>query len=274
MLRSSAGSLRERMAAARNFALYYGSESLGALAGFDLVILEPDACSEGDIRGLRARGGLVCGYLSVLEVDGPLGLRQAQPADYLMIGGERKRNPSSSNWVMDPRSEHWVQVVLQRAERQILGKGCDGIFLDTIGNVEDPELPRSLAAQLIPASALLIGRIRERFPDALLIQNWGLGFLYRLTVPYLNGLCWENFPLKWPEDPWSLSKLGELERVSRKTGVRALLLAQANGSVSAGTSAWEDARETLVKAGRCGFLFYAAPGGYTTGVSSYFCGSG
>ncbi|MEW5865686.1 MAG: putative glycoside hydrolase [Bacillota bacterium] len=274
MLRNSANSLRERMAAARNFALYYGSESLEALAGFDLVILEPDACFEADIQGLRASGALVCGYLSVLEVDGLVGLRQIQPTDYLMFGGERKRNPRSSNWVMDPRSEHWVQVVLQRAERQILGKGCDGIFLDTIGDVEDPDLPKSLAAQLIPASALLVRRIREHFPNALLIQNWGLDFLYRLTVPYLDGLCWENFPLKWPEDPWSLSKLGELERVSRKTGARVLLLAQANGLMSTGSSAWEDAEETQLKAARYGFLFYAAPGSYTTGVNTCFCGSG
>lgn len=258
------------MAAARNFALYYGAEDLGALAGFDLVILEPRAGSEADIQRIRASGALVCGYLSVLEADDSLDPRQIQPSDYLTVGGERKRNLESSGWIMDPRSGHWVEAVLEMAERLVLGKGCDGVFLDTLGDVEDPDLPRALAAQLIPASALLVRRLRERFPHALLIQNWGIDFLCRLTIPYLDGICWENFPLKWPGDGWSLRKLGELERASRKTGVRILLLAQTKGTIAAGRPPRNDAGGTELQAARRGFLFYAAPGSYTAGVNTRF----
>ncbi|NPV52536.1 MAG: hypothetical protein HPY71_03320 [Firmicutes bacterium] len=258
-------SVRQRLASAANFAIYYGFGQEELLASFDLVILEPAAYSEGDIQRIRSRGTLVCGYLSVLEINHSFDFCHVEPRDYLVIEGRRKTNPAYSNWIMDPRSEHWTRVVIEMAERCVMAKGCDGVFLDTIGDVEDPLLPRSLAAQLVPAAALLTKKIRERFPHALLIQNSGIDTLYRFTTPYLDGILWENFPLKWPTDYWSLNKLNEFEKISSKTGLRVLLLAKVREPIPHDIS-WEVLKELQTLALKRGFLFYAAPGDYTRGV--------
>ena len=170
---------------------------------------------------------------------------------------------------MDPRSEHWARVVLEMAERRLLAKGCDGIFLDTIANVEDPTLPKAMVAQLVPAAAFLIRRIRERFPHALLVQNSGINLLHRFTAPYLDGICWENFPLKWPEDYWSLNKLNELERLSRKIGLRVLLLARMEDPIPSATLL-ESLKGLQIRASQHGLLFYAAPKDYTGSVNTIF----
>lgn len=262
-------SMHQRMATIKNFALYYGFEELEALAGFDLVILEPAAYSEADIRRIREGGAMTCGYLSVLETDNSFDFCHVESGDYLVVKGERRMNLAYSNWIMDPRSQHWAQIVLEMAERRVLAKGYDGVFLDTIADVEDPTLPKALVAQLVPATAFLIRRIRERFPRALLIQNSGINLLHRFTAPYLDGICWENFPLKWPEDYWSLNKLNELERLSRKIGLRVLLLAQMEDPTPSGVLL-ESLNGLQVRASQHGFLFYAAPEGYTRSVNTLF----
>lgn len=269
--------VRRRLAQAACFALYYGFGEEEALGEFDLVILEPDAYSvansEGGIERIRRSGALVFGYLSVLEINDSFEFCRLEPEDYLVIEGERKINPVYSNWIMDPRSKHWAEVVLEMANRRVLARGCDGIFLDTIGDVEDRTLPRSLAAQLVPAAALLTKRIRERFPHALLIQNSGIDTLHRFTAPYLDGICWENFPLEWPADYWSINKLNELEKISRKTGLRVLLLAQIKEPIPSGTSRekfFETLKELQSRMAQRGSLFYAAPENYTRGVNACF----
>lgn len=288
--------LRRRLAEAASFAVYYGFDQEAALQEFDLIVLEPCAHSDAQIGALRRSGALVCGYLSLLETD-DASARGAEPGDFLMVEGKRRVNPVYANWIMDPRSEHWIALLMERAERNALRCGCDGIFLDTIGDVEDHSLPKAISAQLIPAAAHLVRRLRERFPDVLFIQNSGIDSLHRLTAPYIDGVCWENFPLEWPVDWWSINKLDELERMSRGLGVRVLLLAQLGGGLpgqvgdgegrrcdgpSGGTAHGIDMeerglgslRETERRAADRGFLFYAAPGDYTAGVSECLRRSG
>ncbi len=245
--------------------MYYGVEDVRALAGFDLAIVEARAWSERGIGALRQAGATVLGYLSVLEEDDPgcSGSRgDPRAEDYLVVEGRRVQSRASSSWMMDPRSGHWVETLLEVARREILAKGCHGLFLDTIGDVEDPTLPERLRMQLIPACALLVKRLRERFPSAILVQNWGLDILYRLALPHLDGVCWENFPARWPRDAWSRAKLDEVERESRRTGARVLLLTQVDLSGRTAPSAWVDIDETRAEAARRGFLFYAAPKDY------------
>lgn len=261
-----------RLAAIKNFALCYGSCEVDAFEGFDLVILEPAAYSADEIKRIRRHGALVCGYLSALEISGSLDELRVAPEDYLVIKGQRAVNRAYGNWIMDPRSERWNHLVLEMADT-VLARGYDGLFLDTIGDVEDPFLPRGLAAQLIPAAARLVKRVREAFPAAVLIQNGGINDLYRFTAPYIDGLCWENFPLSWPPPgDWVAHKLNQLEDLCRRYGLRLLLLAEVDPPLSAGATSPEvQALKKLQAAlNQRGFLFYAAPRGYTAGVNTFF----
>ncbi len=261
---------RETMSRARNFVVYYGTADIRVLAGFDLAIVEPAAHEAADIERARASGVLVCAYLSALEIGDSLdSRRRAQPGDYLLVRGERVRKQGSPGWVMDPRSAHWNRAVVEMAEERVLGAGYDGVFLDTVGDVEDPDLPPELAAELVPASAHMIGAVRRRLSDAVIIQNWGLGVLYRLTAPYLDAICWEGFPLSWPCDPWSVSTLDHLSGLSRSCGLRILLLSQIDPADITAPSAVERARQMQLEALRRRFLYYAAPGSYTAGVSTW-----
>lgn len=236
----------DRLSPLRTWALYYGDVQEPGLAEYDLVIVAPEAWDREAVARLQRRGTLVIGYLSVLEV--PKRAGEPPPPHVLMVEGEPAQQTRWNNWILDPRAERARSHVAERA-RSMADCNFDGFFMDTLGDVESAHIPLLLRSRLLPATAQLVGLLRKRYPDRLLIQNWGLGALLDLTVPFLDAVCWEDFP-DGPPQAWEQSLADRLTGFAQQ-GLTVLAL---------GTRQSERAPRW---AGQLGFPWYGAPGSYT-----------
>jgi hypothetical protein len=233
-----------RLGPVNSWALYYGMDRTVPLDQFDFVVVAPEAWDRVAIRQLQAGGTRVAAYLSMLEV--PRATLVAAPADVLVIDGEPAYQVRWGNWILDPRRPGTAARIQALAAN--LADYYDGLFLDTMGDVESALLPRALCGRLLPATARLVADLRQRFPATALVQNWGLGALLNLTSPYLDGVCWEDFPTG-PAQPWQSQLAMRMTEVARR-GVQVLALSQ------------NEEPESRQWAQELGFPWYGAPGSY------------
>lgn len=232
------------LAGVRTWALYYGSARPEALAQYDLVVVDPAGWDRRSLYALRSKGIRVLAYLPVLEILVEVG--EGPPDHVLRVNGAPALQREWGTWILDPRRPATGEGVRLQAER-LTASGYDGFFLDTVGDVEDGRWPADLRSLLIPAAAHLVAGLRRSFPRQLMVQNWGFGPLLDLTLPYLDGLCWEACPIELLL-PWQHRLAERLRGVAaRGTPIFAL------SSGRAEPPAWVE---------RMGFLWYGAPGAY------------
>lgn len=155
-----------RLGQLSNFACYYGLNRLEQLAAYDLVILQAEHYTPEAIASLPCQA--VLGYLSLGEVaddDVHTSWVLREPAS-----GAVARNPRWQTTFVDCRSAAWQQFVVGTRIPALLRRGIDGFFLDTV-DVQDgyPETRRGVERCL--------KRIRECYPDLLLVVNRGFSIL-------------------------------------------------------------------------------------------------
>lgn len=236
----------------RSFAVYYGPDGENILSRFDLVIVDPGGRLPESVKRLKGRGSAVLAYLSALEV--PRRPNEAPPRNVLVCNGRPAVNEEYNNWILDPRLPQTRLRLLELTERS-LDLGFDGIFIDTIGDVEDCRFSPALSGEILPAASWLVAETSRKNPACFLVQNWGLMQLLPLTVSYLDAVCWECFPFEKIGPVPSLHPgIRRLSTLQSQTGLQVLALNQGITGQSARARA-------KAAAERCGFAWY--------GTSSY-----
>lgn len=214
---------RERFTRASNYAVFYGRESPDELTNYDVVIVEPQAHDECSLTGLKSRNTLVIGYVSVMEASSHHpDFHVLSDLDFLKFEGQALKNHTFDTWLLNLASKRWQSLLHHQIGYLIRVLGYDGVFLDTIGDVEFPHFTGTTRVSLMEAALDLVRSVREIFPEAVLIQNNGLEMLLDKTATYLDGVCWENPPCNIV-DPWVKNILMKLGRYS-EGGLRTLLL--------------------------------------------------
>ncbi len=215
-----------------SFVLYYGSGLESVLAAFDLIILEARHQKPEFIRQLCDSDKTPIAYISGFEY------RRSRPdAERLWkrygLGVNSTWKPSwTDNYLMDLRRREWQEILADKMQR-VMDIGYRGVFLDTLGVCQMPELSQlspHLLDELVLAAAETIGFLRSCFPEAVIVQNCGLNQLKTMAAPYLDAICWESFRLGLVEgtatDAWSIKQVRELQQLSAEHGVKVLLLAE------------------------------------------------
>lgn len=230
----------------RSVAFYYGGGFERTLQSFDLAVVDPSLFTSREILSVKEKGTKLVAYVSVLETPADEGTRA--PENVLLVDGTPLKNERYRNWVLDPRHQETIKRTLDLAD-SALDKGYDGFFLDTVGDVEDLSLPARVRSEVLPAAAHLVRKVREHHPERLLLQNWGLQSLLPLTVSYLDGVVWENFPFRrigiWPTLHPGIRRL---QTYQNDLGLNVIAL---NGAIP--TSERAESRDAAI---RCGFLWY------------------
>ncbi len=246
----------------RSFVVYYGYGPLPEITAYDIAILEPAGWTDEDLRELGRRGVERIAYLSALEATREtLRAVGVGERELVRVGSGPWHRAAFDTYVVDPRSARWRAHVVQEA-RRLVAQGWDGVFLDSLGDVED-EAVSAQTAWLVPAAADLVRQVREAARDKLLVQNNGIFLLLPLVAKLLDGICWEGaFDPQALEGPWLRMVLEQLVGVVREEGVVPMLLSEIpEDADSAGrlTALRELGR-------RYGFLTYAAPLNYAQGI--------
>ncbi|MBE3591008.1 MAG: endo alpha-1,4 polygalactosaminidase [Firmicutes bacterium] len=251
--------LRRRLPV-RTFCVYYGHGPLPGIETFELAVLEPAGWTRRQLAELKARGTVPLAYVSVLEAPGWLRPRLGLEAgDLLEIQGKPWHKPEFDTWVIDPRSTRWRRH-LQEHIGQLWEDGWEGLFLDTLGDVEDARA-EPLSHWLVPQAADLVRMCRQLAGERFLAMNNGLWLLLPLVAPAIDAVAWEGFPSSAAE-PWVQAGLERLLDTATRWGVQPMLL----GTAPAGAAADSLAEQLRATAARYGFAWYVAPGSYTAGV--------
>lgn len=207
----------------KKFAVYYGYDNEQALMDYELLILEPKAHSKEGLCQLKDAGKLVIAYLSVIEISEEDELFSLlSKADLLSFNGILAVNPEYQTYYMDITKERIRNIIIHRAI-SYLESGYDGIFLDTIGNIDYLELYNR--QELYNSATLLLNEVKLAFPSCIVIQNNGFLELCDYTAKYIDAICFENPPLSTIGNVlWTYSAIKRLNAVAKEHNLRVLLL--------------------------------------------------
>ena len=149
------------------FVVYYGEFADPAIADYALAVLDGTV----DGRALQHPDTTFLGYVSVGEV------ASYQP-QYDEVRKEGILGEVNPNWpdsrFVDMRSELWHRRVLDELVPDLLAKGFDGVFLDTLDNAEHLEAVDPLGFRgMVRGAARLVDEMRRRYADVPIMINRG-----------------------------------------------------------------------------------------------------
>lgn len=164
------------------FGVCYAKVSPEQVANYEMVIIEPDFYSKSEIENLQKNGTKIIAYTTLGEIDSN---RWYYPE--MEARGFKGVNKNWGSSYIDLSDSTSRSIILDKALPEILIKGVDGIFLDTI----DAVAPYTERSDLEPYMIQLIKEIRNRYPDITIIQNAGL-FLLDETSSFIDALLIED----------------------------------------------------------------------------------
>ena len=167
----------------RNFVCYFGGRgNLEQLSKFDLVMVDPDEYTEEDVLALKTGGKIVIAYLSVGEAEDYRWFFSRVKQDWL-----RGENPDwPGNFYVDVNKPGWRHLLLNTVIPDILGKGFDGLYLDTVDTAGPYNFP-----EMEPGMVALVKEIRRSFPGKILIAS-NAGFIIKDIFSSVDALAVED----------------------------------------------------------------------------------
>ena len=176
---------------------------------------------------------LVIAYVSVVEIfEAFPSYKFLRDEDFLKIDNKRVRNKEFNTYLINLKSKRWISILMHHIGNLILNNNYDGIFLDTIADVEFELFNEELQESLICGAVELITKIRELYEDIIIIQNNGVSKLIESTFEIIDGVCWEN-PNLWGINncDWIEYIIGKLSTLC-KNEMKVLLLYEEKGILS------------------------------------------
>ena len=181
---TGSGSIQKEKSSLEPFAVSYEyiRNLKDAAEQYNLLIIEPENYSRSEIQLANDQSTKIIAYVTLGEVDrnrwyyplleerGFLGVNENWDSPYLNLADSTTRS-----------------IMLDQVVPNIMSKGFDGLFLDTVDDVA----PYTERAHLQPHMLDIITKIRKSYPDALIIQNAGL-FLLDKTHDLINGVLIED----------------------------------------------------------------------------------
>lgn len=227
------------LADAASYKIYYDAPTksqIKKMQRYDLMIIEPVYYSAAQIKELKKYGTKVYGYINTMEADNwnTDFINQLNESDFFHRNGERVHYAEWDSYLTDITSSHYQAILVAEVKKQIVDKGLDGVFLDTVGNIdnEHSEQPDVLAAQRDGMSQFM-GTLNELYPSLSLIQNWGFGTLKSHTYRYVDGIMWESFNYNVvSNDQWSKNRIQELRTLDTTHNIKTLTVSSAQQAKS------------------------------------------
>lgn len=179
-----------------NYAVYYGYENQEMLSNYDLIIVEPKAQNQQSLAVLKSKGAAIIAYISFVEII-PDQLESFGFNDSILLRENDLpvKDLRFGNYLANLSAEAWQNYLINEVSNLIGVKGYDGIFIDTIANIEVQKILNHYGHQFHQVYASLLEKIKETFPKSILIQNNGLNSVFDYSGSLIEGICWENPPI-------------------------------------------------------------------------------
>lgn len=202
---TTAAAADSRLDRVRNYVLYYGGvgdDEMRELAKYDLIIIDPQAMGSGaaeKIARLKKGGSLAIGYLSCMEVAEWHRYKDRVPAEWRIKIKDKEWMPWGKNHAIDLNNPQWRKLLIELVKTEVVNYGCDGVFMDTLADIEHPDLPDTLQRQQLAGLEAFLKELRSAYPSLILFSNWTIQSTLPVTAKYVDVICWENFQPKFFE---------------------------------------------------------------------------
>ncbi|WP_298450924.1 endo alpha-1,4 polygalactosaminidase [uncultured Marinobacter sp.] len=152
-----------------NVGFYYGLEApIGSLYAYDWLVLQPTQTSDARLDFLNLGNTRPIAYLSAGEM-----AHSDQAIKTLGKGWVLGENTAWKSYVLDIRRADVRAFMLDDVVTPAMTRGFRGVFLDTLDSHLLTEEGKNNQQAFADAQALLIAKIRERFPESRIIINRG-----------------------------------------------------------------------------------------------------
>ena len=233
-----------------SFAVYYGFGREKELSQYGLAIIDPAGHDKSAVDNLKKSSTLAVAYLSFLELSPEnKALPMMSEKDFLYQNGQPLKNIEYNNLLADFCSDKWQKILFERISELYLGFGYDGIFIDTLADIEYFDMSELMRSEQLSAVIAFLRRVRARFPELILLQNNGTEFIYNYTAELIDGICIENPP------SFDKSQVEKLCYLKDGLKLKVLLLTD-------GTYPLLSRQAVKCAAEKHGFLYYHSPEGY------------
>ncbi len=261
-----------------SWSLYYGAattDTVERLGGYGLVVIDPHALgqkSKETIAALKEKGCIVAGYLSFVEVAKWHRYRSRIPREWYILRDDgspwnpwaNKEVSWDANLAASLAEPGWRKMLGDLVQSEVLDYGCDGVFMDTLEDVDFHSMPEKEKDRQVEGLRLLMAELDERYPDAFFIGNRTLQRALDAVAPHIDAVCWESFSPKSFKDNssrgWMEMIAKRLKDATDKYGVRVISL----WNVDALYPEYEDDKAKVLElATERGYIHYSTVGGYS-----------
>lgn len=213
----------------QNYKIYYSAPTktlLKKLTQYDIVIIEPTLYTKEQIQSIRASGTKVLGYISVMESPTWNIERMSilQESDYFFRNGAKVHYEEWDSYLMDITSAHYQDVLMAEMQKQVVDKGMDGVFYDTVGDIDNEFLTSDITTYNNQLQGLLqfIKQAKAQYPNLLMVQNWGMETI-KHTASYMDGFMWEGFNYQHVlKDSWSQTQIKSLQNLQQTKNLQVM----------------------------------------------------
>lgn len=205
------------------FGICYTKLDPDQVGSYKMVVVEPDFYTRKEILELKKGGTTIVAYATLGEVD-PNRWYFGKMEEL----GFRGKNDVWNSYYMDLDKSEVREMILAQVLPEIMAKGVDGLFLDTIDAVS-PETERG---DMKSSMAELIKSIRAQYPNKIIIQNAGL-FLLDQTGNEVDAFLTESLASNYDfgkqeylvrSDSAFNTRLGYLNEYEEQSGVPFMVL--------------------------------------------------
>lgn len=201
-----------------------GNASIGEkMKKVDLVIVEPVEMQDQYIKEAQKNGTLVYGYINAMEADkwNKDLFKQFKEEDfYHDKNGKRKYIAKWDAYLMNMDSKHYQEVLLKEIKKRVVDRKLDGVFFDTVGDIDD-EYSGSAQQKQREGMVNLMKQVKKQYNGLSIAQNWGFETLEKYTGPYVDFIMWEDFNYsEIAHDDWSLEHMEKLKKVRAQYGTQ------------------------------------------------------
>lgn len=232
-----------------NYLVYYDKVSdlnINNLSEYDLVILEPSNISADHLFRLKNTNVIPYGYQSIFEVElyNKEKISLLNEDDYLYIDGVKQFNEKYQCYYGNIKSENYKKVLLNSIEENVLQKGFQGVFFDTLDDMEH-FIQEPYREELYLGYIEFFKILKSKYPELSIIQNRAFDLYNFGSAKYLDGLMFEDLKYEKLEEYDEYNKL--IDRVistSEKYNVVVLALSH------------EDALENYELAKKLNWLYH------------------
>lgn len=219
--RGSAEDVNSGLQKVKNYKIYYSAPTehiLNKLRTYDLIVIEPQLYTKEQVQYLKQNGTIVLGYISVMETPtwNQKRLDLLSENDYFYRNGDKVHYEQWDSFLMDITSEHYHSVLIDEMERQVSSKGMDGVFFDTVGNIDNEHLEqKTIYKKQLDGLKNFLKKSNSKYPNLLMVQNWGMETIQH-THMYMDGFMWEGFDYnKVSTDEWAQIQISKLKKIQQ-----------------------------------------------------------